>query len=142
VSGNLGQSKRVRKVIFAVFWYLVLGGTAMLVMLPYVWMVSTSLKGPDEVFSYPPSWIPRAWRFQNYVEAQNAAPFGRYFLNSAFVALAVTVGQLITCSLAAFAFARMEFKGKNVMFVLFLSTTMISTQVTLVPSYLVLKSRR
>lgn len=134
------QSKRARRTVFAVFWYAILGATAVAVMLPYIWMVSTSLKGPGEIFAYPPIWIPQAWRFQNYVEAWNAAPFGRYFFNSAFVALAVTVGQLVTCSLAAFAFARIEFKGKNVMFALFLSTTMISTQVTLVPSYLVLKN--
>lgn len=136
----MGQSKWARRTVFAVFWYAILGATAVAVMLPYIWMVSTSLKGPSEIFAYPPIWIPRAWRFQNYVEAWNAAPFGRYFVNSAFVALAVTVGQLVTCSLAAFAFARIEFKGKNVMFALFLSTTMISTQVTLVPSYLVLKN--
>lgn len=132
------QSKRARKTAFAVFWYIVLGATTVVVMLPYIWMVSTSLKGADEIFAYPPTWIPRAWRFQNYVDAWNAAPFGRYFFNSLVVAVTVTVGQLITCSLAAFAFARMEFKGKNVMFALFLSTTMISTQVTLVPAYLVL----
>ena len=132
------QSKRARKTAFAIFWYIVLGATTVVVMLPYIWMVSTSLKGADEVFAYPPTWIPRVWRFQNYVDAWNAAPFGRYFFNSLVVAVTVTIGQLITCSLAAFAFARMEFKGKNVMFTLFLSTTMISTQVTLVPSYLVL----
>ncbi len=134
------RSKRARKALFAAFWYTILGATTVMVILPYVWMVSTSLKGSDEVFAYPPNWIPIAWRFQNYAEAWDAAPFGRYFFNSALVAVAVTVGQLITCSLAAFAFARMEFKGKNVMFALFLSTTMISTQVTLVPSYLVLKN--
>ena len=134
------HSKRARKTVSATFWYIALGATAVMVMLPYIWMVSTSLKGSAEVFAYPPNWIPQAWRFQNYVDAWNAAPFGRYFFNSALAAVAVTVGQLITCSLAAFAFARMEFKGKNVMFTLFLSTTMISTQVTLVPSYLVLKN--
>ena len=133
------QSKRARKRAFATFWYAILGFTAVAVMLPYIWMVSTSLKGSKEVFAYPPTWIPQDWRFQNYVDAWNAAPFGRYFFNSVLVALIVTIGQLITCSLAAFAFARMEFKGKNLMFALFLSTTMISTQVTLVPSYLVLK---
>jgi len=134
------RSRRARRAIFAAFWYIALGITAVAVMLPYVWMVSTSLKGPGEIFAYPPNWIPRTWRFQNYIEAWNAAPFGQYFLNSTFVALAVTIGQLITCALAAFAFARMEFRGKRLMFALFLSTTMISTQVTLVPSYLVLKA--
>jgi len=134
------HSKRARKTVSITFWYMALGATAVMVMLPYIWMVSTSLKGSEEVFAYPPNWIPQAWRFHNYVDAWNAAPFGRYFFNSALAAVAVTMGQLITCSLAAFAFARMEFKGKNLMFTLFLSTTMISTQVTLVPSYLVLKN--
>lgn len=134
------HSKRARKTAFAVFWYVVLGATAVVVMLPYIWMVSTSLKGSEEVFAYPPNWIPQAWRFHNYVDAWDAAPFGRYFFNSALVAVTVTIGQLITCSLAAFAFARMEFKGKGVLFAMFISTTMISTQVTLVPSYLVLKT--
>lgn len=133
-------SRRNRKAVFAAFWYVALGITAVAVMMPYLWMISTSLKDKGEIFSYPPAWIPQVWRVQNYVDAWNAAPFGRYFLNSLFIAGAVTVGQLITCSLAAFAFARMNFKGKNVLFALFLSTTMISTQVTLVPSYLVLKS--
>lgn len=133
------HSKRTNERLFAILWYTLLGVTAVVVMLPYIWMVSTSLKGSNEVFAYPPNWVPKDWRFQNYLDAWNAAPFGRYFFNSVLVALIVTVGQLITCSLAAFAFARMEFKGKNLMFTLFLSTTMISTQVTLVPSYLVLK---
>jgi multiple sugar transport system permease protein len=137
---NLWLSKRVRRGVFATFWYVVLGGTAVAVMMPYLWMISTSLKDKRELFTYPPTWIPHVFRLQNYVDAWNAAPFGRYFLNSLFVAVAVTLGQLITCSLAAFAFARMNFKGKNFMFALFLSTTMISTQVTLVPSYLVLKN--
>ena len=137
---NTRPSQRQRKAIFATLWYIVLGVTAAVVMMPYIWMLSTSLKDKGEIFTYPPTWIPQAWRLQNYVDAWNAAPFGRYFLNSVFVAVAVTIGQLITCSLAAFAFARMNFKGKNFMFALFLSTTMISTQVTLVPSYLVLKN--
>lgn len=137
---NTRLSQRQRRAIFATFWYIILGVTAVVVMMPYIWMISTSLKDKGEIFSYPPTWIPQAWRFQNYVDAWNAAPFGRYFFNSVVVAVAVTVGQLITCSLAAFAFARMNFKGKNFMFALFLTTTMISTQVTLVPSYLVLKN--
>ena len=113
--------------------------TALIVVMPFIWMISTSLKGPGEVFAYPPQWIPTEWRFQNYVDAFQAAPFARYFYNSAVVALCVTIGQLVSCSLAAFAFARMEFKGKGFLFSLFLSTTMISTQVTLVPSYLIIQ---
>ena len=140
--GRWWPSKRAQSAISRLLWYVALGVTGLAVMMPYLWMVSTSLKGQNEVFAYPPTWIPQSWEFQNYLDAWTAAPFARYFANSLFVAVAVTVGQLVTCSLAAYAFARMDFKGKSLMFALFLSTTMISTQVTLVPSYLVLKELR
>lgn len=136
----LWQSQRVRKFVFGFFWYLFLTATALAVMLPFIWMISTSLKGQKEVFTYPPTWLPKEWRWQNYIDAWRGAMFSRYFFNSVFVAVAVTLGQIITCSMAAYAFARMRFKGKDLVFALFLSTTMISTQVTLVPSYLVMKT--
>lgn len=121
-------------------WLLVVCALAFAVMLPFIWMIVTSLKSPTEVFAYPPTWIPKEFQWSNYVEMWNEAPFGRYFMNSAIVAICVTIGQLTSCVLAAFAFARMEFKGKNVMFMIFLSTTMISSQVTLVPTYLVMRT--
>jgi multiple sugar transport system permease protein len=133
------KSRRWQRRAFSIFWYAFLGTVALLVIMPFIWMISTSLKEPSEIFRYPPTWIPKAWNWKNYSDAFRAAPFGRYFLNSLIIAVAVTIGQLITCSLAGFAFARMNFRGKDFMFALFLSTTMISTQVTLVPSYLVLK---
>jgi len=136
----LWQSQRVRKAVFAFFWYLFLTATALAVMLPFIWMISTSLKGQKEVFTYPPSWLPKEWRWQNYIDAWKGAMFGRYFINSVLIAVAVTLGQVVTCSMAAYAFARMRFRGKDLLFALFLSTTMISTQVTLVPSYLVMKT--
>ena len=131
--------RRPRKAAYVIPWYAFLGGVALVVVMPYFWMISTSLKGTAEIFTYPPTWIPSVWHFRNYIDAWNAAPFGRYFFNSFFVAVTVTLGQLVTCSLAAYAFARMKFKGKNVAFALCLSTTMISEQVTLIPSYLLLK---
>ena len=121
-------------------WFLVVCALAFAVMLPFIWMIVTSLKSPTEVFAYPPTWIPKEFQWSNYVEMWNKAPFGRYFMNSTIVAICVTIGQLTSCVLAAFAFARMEFKGKNVMFMIFLSTTMISSQVTLVPTYLVMRT--
>lgn len=139
LAATLFERRRPRGLAFAVFWYVFLGSAAIVIIMPFVWMVSTSLKSTREIFTYPPTWIPREWRFLNYVDAWRAAPFGRYFFNSLFVAVVVTLGQLVTCSLAAYAFARMEFKGKNIAFALFLSTTMISEQVTLIPSYLLLK---
>jgi len=134
------NSRKFKKILLDIGWYLLMTFTAFVVVLPFLWMISTSLKGAKDVFAYPPVWIPREWHWQNFTDAWNAAPFARYFFNSTFVALAVTLGQLATCCLAAYAFARMNFKGKNFMFTLFMSTTMISTQVTLIPSYLVIKT--
>ncbi len=120
-----------------VYAVLALGAIAM--VMPFAWMVSTSLKEARGVFAYPPRWIPESFAWHNYVDAWRAAPFGRYFLNSVFVAASVTLGQLISCSLAAYAFARLRFPGKALLFTLFLSTLMIPRQITLVPSFLVLK---
>ncbi|MEA4909694.1 MAG: carbohydrate ABC transporter permease [Chloroflexi bacterium] len=129
----------IRRVLADALWYVVAIALGLAVILPFIWMIVTSLKGPNEVFAYPPTWIPKTFVWQNYLEVWREAPFARYFLNSTLVAVAVTVGQLTSCVLAAFAFARMNFKGKNLMFLIFMSTTMISTQVTLVPSYLIMK---
>ncbi len=131
---------RLQKLALDFLWYGVVTGLALAVMVPFIWMLVTSLKGQTEIFAYPPTWIPKQPQWQNYLEVWKQAPFGRYFLNSTIVALSVTIGQLASCILAAFAFARMTFKGKNAMFLVFLSTTMISSQVTLVPSYLIMRS--
>ncbi len=131
---------RLQKLLLNGLWYVVVTLLALAVMVPFIWMLVTSLKGQNEVFAYPPTWIPQQPQWQNYLEVWKQAPFGRYFLNSTIVALAVTFGQLTSCVLAAFAFARMNFKGKNFMFLIFLSTTMISSQVTLVPTYLIMRS--
>jgi len=119
--------------------YTILAMGAIAMVMPFAWMISTSFKEPGEVFSYPPKWIPSHFALHNYVDAWRAAPFGRYFFNSIFVAASVTLGQLISCSLAAYAFARLRFPGKALLFTLFLSTLMIPRQITLVPSFLVLK---
>ncbi|MBI4731646.1 MAG: carbohydrate ABC transporter permease [Chloroflexi bacterium] len=131
---------RFQKLALDLLWYVVVILLALAVMVPFIWMIVTSLKGQTEVFAYPPTWIPQQPQWENYLDVWQEAPFGRYFLNSTIVAVSVTIGQLTACVLAAFAFARMNFKGKNTMFLLFLSTTMISSQVTLVPSYLIMRS--
>jgi multiple sugar transport system permease protein len=131
---------RISRTLLDILWYVVVIILALAVMLPFIWMIVTSLKGQSEVFAYPPTWIPTDPKWDNYIQVWKEAPFARYFLNSTIVAIAVTIGQLTSCILAAFAFARMNFKGKNFMFMLFLSTTMISSQVTLVPSYLIMRS--
>lgn len=112
---------------------------ALTMLVPFLWMIATSLKPEEEVFSstgpffaWPPHW-------QNYSEAWNIAPFGRYFLNTAIVALSVTGVSLTLNSMAAYAFARLRFRGRDALFLLLLATMMIPFQVTMIPTFLVLK---
>ncbi|MCF7885010.1 MAG: carbohydrate ABC transporter permease [Candidatus Marinimicrobia bacterium] len=121
-----------------VLMHIVIYGLAIITVAPFIWMLLTSVKGMEEIFTYPPKWIPSEIHLENYKEAFQAAPFGRYYLNSIVVSLTVTIGQLITCSMAAYAFARLEFWGRDVLFYLFLGTMMIPYQVTMIPSFMVL----
>lgn len=105
---------------------------------PFLWMILTSVKDMGEIYVYPPKWFPSEFHFENYSNVFDAAPFGRYYLNSLFVAVTVTVGQLITCSMAAYAFARLKFPGRNILFFIFLGTMMIPYNVTMIPSFMVL----
>ena len=117
---------------------LAVGGITMI--LPFLWMVSTSLKPEDQIFRFPPVWIPRTWEWGNYTEAMQAANFGRYFINTVIYAGAVTMSNLLLCSMAAYAFARLRFRGREVLFILVLGTMMIPAQVTMVPVFIMLKN--
>jgi multiple sugar transport system permease protein len=116
---------------------LAVGGVTMI--LPFLWMISTSLKPEAQIFRYPPVWTPRTWQWGNYAEAMQAAPFGRYFINTVIYAVAVTVSNLLFCSMAAYAFARLRFRGRDVLFILVLGTMMVPGQVTMVPVFILLK---
>jgi multiple sugar transport system permease protein len=135
---SVGPAHRTRRIAGSVALHVLLYGLAFLTVLPFLWMVLTSFKGMGEIFSYPPTWWPEEFTFENYTDAFRAAPFGRFYLNSLFVAITVTIGQLITCSMAAYAFARMEFWGRDVLFYLFLGTMMVPAHVTMIPSFMIL----
>ncbi|OGU77693.1 MAG: hypothetical protein A2V93_12605 [Ignavibacteria bacterium RBG_16_34_14] len=111
---------------------------AFITIAPFIWMFLTSVKDMADIYVYPPQWLPSVFHFDNYIKVFEAAPFARYYMNSFFVAAVVTLGQLITCSLAAYAFARLNFKGRNTLFLLFLGTMMIPYNVTMIPSFMVL----
>jgi ABC-type glycerol-3-phosphate transport system permease component len=112
----------------------------LIVLFPLLYAVATSLKTPAEVNQYPPSLWPRAFDFGNYSDALRAAPIARFLLNSFIQSGAVTVGELVTAALAAFAFSYIEFPGRQALFFLFLSTLMIPGEVTLIPNYLTIRS--
>lgn len=116
---------------------LVMAGFGLLMVIPFVWMLSASLKREAEIFVYPIQWIPEVFRFDNYRQVWTGNnPFGVFYLNSIKVAVLSVVGQVVTSSLAAYAFARIPFKGRNVIFMLYLATMMIPQQVTLVPRFM------
>ncbi len=111
---------------------------ALLMVTPLAWMVMTSFQTPDEARQFPPV-LPSSLHWQNYTDAVHAAPFGRFFFNTALVTGATVLGNLLFCSLAGYAFARMRFFGRDVLFILFLATLMIPFQVVMIPIFLTMR---
>ena len=129
----------IRRLLKPTFLHLVLAAGALTTIVPFLWMISTSLKPESEIFRFPPVWVPSLWKWDNYADAMKAAPFGRYFLNTIIYSVAITASNLLFCSMAAYAFARLRFRGRNLLFILVLGTMMIPGQVTMVPVFIMLK---
>jgi multiple sugar transport system permease protein len=108
-------------------------------IVPLLWMVVTSLQTQGEANRFPPVLIPHHPRPANYVDAWHTAPFGTFFLNSALVALVVVVSNLVVCSLAGYAFARVRFLGSKALFMVLMATLMVPFQVTMIPVFLIVK---
>jgi ABC-type glycerol-3-phosphate transport system permease component len=104
--------------------------------LPFIWMVSTSLKSDRQIFAWPPVWIPNPMVWGNYPAVFDYAPLHKYFLNTMVIASAQVLGAIITCSLAAYAFSRVRAPGRDVIFTVMISQMMIPGVVTLVPLYI------
>lgn len=112
---------------------LVLGAVAMIG--PFVWQLLTAFKSLPETTTVPPPLLPREWLWSNFAAVFDVLPFGQQLLNSLIVAAAVTIGQLAFCSLGAYAFARLEFRGRELIFALFLSVLMVPKQLLILPQY-------
>jgi len=123
----------------AVFVYALLSLGAIAMLLPFMWMLSASLKHPSEIFVYPPQWLPKQLRWENYISAWTALPFNLFYRNSLIVAIIGTFFEALTSSLAAFAFTRLNFPGRDRIFLLYLMTLMIPSQVTLIPSFIIIR---
>lgn len=113
---------------------------ACIMALPFVWMVLSSLKDLSQVFIVPPKWIPDPFVWSNFKDSLTALPFGTAYFNSFYINIIVVLSQLITCSMAAFAFAKIRFPFREPVFILFLATMMVPGQVTIIPLYLMLKN--
>ncbi|GAA5416578.1 L-arabinose transport system permease protein AraQ [Paraliobacillus ryukyuensis] len=120
--------------------YILLAIGAVFMLLPFVWMLSTSLKAPNEVMAMPPVWIPSELNWDNFTEALAVAPFDRYFVNSLIVTVISTIGELVTTILAAYAFSRINFFGKNIIFAVLLGTMMVPGEVLLIPNFVTLSN--
>jgi ABC-type glycerol-3-phosphate transport system permease component len=118
--------------------HAVLAIGAIIVMIPLAWMLSTSLKAPHQVTKFPPIWIPNPVMFSNYVRAVTIfpVPFWVFIRNSLFLSLSNVVGSVVSNSIAAFAFARLRFRGSRVLFFVVLSTMMLPQQVTMIPLFI------
>lgn len=119
--------------------YIILTIGALSMILPFIWMLLTSFMSNSQIFSYPPQLIPKPFLWQNYPEIAEKMPLLKYFINSLIVSTFTVIGQVITCSMAAYAFARLNFKHKNVLFILFLATMMIPPQVNIVPLFFLMR---
>lgn len=129
-----------RIVVQHVTVYLLLIIGAVFMLLPVVYMFSTSLKPLSQVFEVPLRWIPREIHLENYIKPFQERPFVRYFANSALVAGAVTVSNLILCTMAGYGLAKFSFPGRNGVFLYILSTMMLPLEVLVVPLFLIVKS--
>lgn len=119
--------------------HLLLGLGVVVMALPFVWMITTSLKVREQTLAYPPVWIPNPIRWENYREIWDMMPFGRFYLNSLKIATLVALGQTITGAMGGYAFAKLRFPGRNAMFTTYLTTLMIPYMVTLIPMFMIMR---
>ncbi|GAF16177.1 ABC-type sugar transport system, permease component [Bacillus sp. JCM 19046] len=105
---------------------------------PFIWMGLSSLKSFEQMFAIPPEFIPSPVMWSNFTDSLQAMPFGRAYWNSFYISTIVVVSQVVTCSMAAYAFAKLKFPGSKVLFIAFLATMMVPMQVTLIPLYLIM----
>ncbi len=135
ISGSQSRSRTVKMT----FIYIALAVGMVIVILPFLWMVSTSLKTPADIFKIPTVWVPNPIVWENYPNAMTILPFGRFILNTAKITGLAVVGATLSGSLAAFAFARLRWRGRNFMFVLVLSTLMLPFQVIMIPQFILFR---
>jgi ABC-type glycerol-3-phosphate transport system permease component len=135
VRRSLVWPRRLQRLIPALIVHGILLVGLVFMLAPLVWMISTSLKDPAYVFNLPPQWLPQPVRWSNYAQAFQQEPLLRYFGNTALITGLDVVGKVASCSLVAFAFSRLRWRGRDALFLVMLSTLMLPPQVTLIPQF-------
>ena len=133
------MKKEIILVLNKIVLYAILLLAAATMFVPFLWMLSTSLKSSQFILSMPPEFFPNPLTFDSYKKLLEILPFGRMMVNSFAIAIIVTIGQVITSAMAAYVFARMEFRAKNALFLIYLATMMVPSQVTIVPLFILMR---
>ncbi|WP_425314341.1 carbohydrate ABC transporter permease [Shouchella clausii] len=136
--GQLSKKKRGRIRISQILLHVTLVIGSIVMAGPFIWMALSSLKSFEQIFAVPPVWIPDPFVWSNFTDSLQAMPFGRAYFNSFYISTIVVVSQVLTCSMAAYAFAKLKFPGSKVLFIAFLATMMVPMQVTLIPLYIIM----
>ena len=132
---SVTTSKKIKKAII----YVVLGAGSAIFILPLFWQISTSLKVSEQLFVFPPIWIPDPIAWENYPRAMTMVPFGIYFVNSTIVTSLSIMGQIVSGSIIAYSFARLRWPGRDFFFIIVLATLMIPFQVLMIPLFLIFR---
>jgi ABC-type glycerol-3-phosphate transport system permease component len=131
--------QNLRGLVYPSVVYLIMSIGAIFFIFPFIWMISTSLKDPPQIFVYPPVWIPNPVHWDNYIQGwfgNPLMPFTLFLRNTLIITINNMVGNLFSCSLAAYGFARLRGRGKDALFLLVLATMLVPAEVTLVPTYI------
>lgn len=134
------RKKNAKNIIFEVMVYVIVILGSIFMLLPFYWMVSTSLKDINSIFIIPPQWIPKPFHWENYKKVFELLNFGKYYLNSVIVTAGRVIGMFFTCTMAGYAFARLKFPGNKILFFILLSSLMIPFEVLMVPTFILMKN--
>lgn len=131
---------KIKKNIRGILLHVFLIALCVIMLLPFCWVISTSLRLPGESFKLPPSFFPTDFYIQNYLDVFSKFPFARFFFNSVLVAVTVVILNMIVTTMAGYAFARIDFKGRNTIFMVFLAGMMIPAQATMISVYVMMSN--
>jgi multiple sugar transport system permease protein len=135
-----GRRRGLDDILVRVLIYALLALGVAIVLIPFFWMLSTSLKDESDLFTYPPEWIPDPIRWVNYKEAWQVLPFDRFLINTLFMTVLAMIAEIVTAAIVAYGFARFRFPGRNVLFIVLLSTMMLPGILTLIPKFVMWRS--
>ena len=133
---SITLGKRASKTLGDIITYVFLVGVGLVILVPVAWMLSTALKADSEVFLFPPRWIPKELKWENFKKGMTFLPFVRYFSNTVYITLLNVTGQLLASPLIAYGFAKLRCRTRDALFILLLSTMMLPRHVTMVPLFI------